>query len=114
MAEKTASAATPNRTNALLAWIFAPLTSFIFLNDEDEFTKKCAKHSMYFGIADLVIQIVLWVGGIILSFAVIGVCCFPLAGLWSLVSIAVRIMGAVKANNGELFEVPVISGMVKE
>lgn len=106
--------AAPNRTNALLAWVFAPITSFIFMNDEDEFTKKCAKHSMYFGVADVVIQIVLILGGTILSFAFIGICCFPIAGIWGLVSLAVRIIGAVKASNGELFEVPVISGMVKE
>lgn len=112
-AEK-AVAASPNRTNALLAWIFAPITSFLFMNDEDEFTKKCAKHSLYFGVADIIIQVVLWGGGTVLSFVVIGVCCFPLAGLWGLVSLAVRIIGAVKANQGELFEVPVISGMVKE
>ena len=103
-----------NRTNALLAWIFAPITSFIFMNDKDAFTKKCAKHSMYFGVADIIIQAVLWIGGIVLSFIFIGFLCFPLAFLWSMVSIAVRVIGAVKANKGELFEVPVISGMVKE
>lgn len=112
--EKAAAAASPNRTNALLAWIFAPITSFIFMNDEDEFTRRCAKHSMYFGVADVVIQIALWVGGTILAFIVVGVCCYVVAGVWGLVSLAVRIMGAVKANNGELFEVPVLKDMVKE
>jgi len=84
------------------------------MNDEDEFTRKCAKHSMYFGVADVIIQIVLWVGGTILAVFVVGVCCYVIAMVWGIVSIAVRIIGAVKANNGELFEVPVISGMVKE
>lgn len=111
-AKKVASS--PNRTNALLAWIFAPISSFIFKDDKDAFTKRCAMHSLYFGVADVIIQVVLWVGGIILSFAVIGVCCFPIAGLWGIASIAIRIVGAVKANNGEVFEVPVISDMVKE
>jgi uncharacterized membrane protein len=110
-AKKSAGAA-PNRTNAILAWVFCPITSFIFMNDEDEFTKKCAKHSMYFGVADLVLQIVLWVGGTLLAFIAVGICCYAVAGVWGIVSIIVRIMGAVKANEGELFEVPVISGMV--
>ncbi|MBU0975669.1 MAG: DUF4870 domain-containing protein [Patescibacteria group bacterium] len=109
MAEQTATSASPNRTNALLAWIFAPLTSFIFLNDEDAFTKKCAKHSMYFGIASIVMYIVLSVLATI-SFGILS--CLVL--VWVAVDLIVRIMGAVKANSGELFEVPVISGMVKE
>lgn len=109
MAEKAATPESPNRTNALLAWIFAPLTSFIFLNDEDAFTKKCAKHSMYFGIASIVIYIVLSVIATV-SFGILSCLIF----VWSIADLAVRIMGAVKANNGELFEVPVISGMVKE
>ncbi len=112
--KKQTSSASKNRTNALLAWVFAPITSFIFMNDEDPFTKKCAKHSLYFGVVDVVLQVVLILGGTILSFAFIGICCFPISAVWGLVSLAVRIIGAVKANNGELFEVPVISDMVKE
>jgi len=106
--------ASENRTNALLCWIFAPITSFIFMNDKDEFTKKVAKHSMYFGIFDVALQVVLWVLGTILAFVLVGLLCYVIAGLWWLVSLTVRIMGAVKANKGELFEVPVISGMIKE
>ena len=113
MAEKN-TGAQPNRTNAILAWVLCPITSLIFMNDEDAFTKTCAKHSLYFGLADVIIQVVLWIGGFVLTFIAIGVCCFPLAGLWGLVSLGVRIYGAVKASQGELFEVPVISGMVKE
>lgn len=112
MAEKTSQAT--NRTNALLAWIFAPITSFIFMKDEDEFTRKCAKHSLYFGIAMLAIHLILWVVGFIGSFIIIGTICFCIDAVVWIADIAVRIIGAVKANNGELFEVPVISGMVKE
>lgn len=114
--EKKAVAASPNRTNALLAWIFAPITSFIFMNDEDEFTKKCAKHSLYFGVASVVIYVVLIIlvtVGSVVTFG-LGTVCYCLIFVWGIVDVVVRIMGAVKANNGELFEVPVISGMVKE
>lgn len=116
MAEKqtTATAQSPNRTNALLAWIFAPITSLIFMNDKDEFTKKCAKHSLYFGIGMIIIHVVLWVLGTVLAVFVVGFLCYVVDALVWLVDIAVRIMGAVKANNGEVFKVPVTSGMVKE
>lgn len=113
-AAKPAAPAGPNRTNAILAWVFAPITSFIFMNDEDEFTRKCAKHSMYFGIADVVAQLIWWVGGSFLAIFLVGMCCWVIGLVWFVFSIYVRVMGAVKANKGELFEVPVISGMVKE
>lgn len=103
-----------NRTNAILAWVFAPLTSFIFMNDEDAFTKKCAKHSLYFGVAMVVLHVVLWIVGVVGSFIIIGSLCFCVDAVVWLVDIAIRIMGAVKANQGEVFEVPVISGMIKE
>jgi uncharacterized membrane protein len=108
------TSSSPNRTNAILAWIFAPITSFIFLNDEDAFTKKCAKHSMYFGVAMVILHVAMWILGTIGSFVVVGVGCFCVDAVIWIADIAVRVMGAVKANNGELFEVPVISNMVKE
>ena len=117
MAEKKAAAkpaGAPNRTNALLCWIFAPITSFIFMNDEDEFTKQCAKHSMYFGVAMVIIHVVLWVLGSIGIIFVVGTLCFCVDALVWIVDLAIRIMGAVKANEGELFKVPVISDMVKD
>jgi uncharacterized Tic20 family protein len=112
--EKKAVAVSPNRTNALLAWIFAPITSFIFMNDEDEFTKKCAKHSLYFGVAMVVIHVALWILGTVGAIFIVGSVCFCIDAVVWVADLAVRVMGAVKANSGELFEVPVISGMVKE
>jgi uncharacterized Tic20 family protein len=115
--KQPSTSATQNKTNAILAWVFAPITSFIFMNDKDEFTKKCAKHSMYFGVADFIIWVLLILGstfGGILTFGIGTICCTILMLVWSAASIAVRIIGAVKANNGELFEVPLISKMVKE
>lgn len=115
MAEKkTKASGGPNRTNALLCWIFAPITSFIFMNDEDAFTKKCAKHSLYFGVAAIIIHVVLWVFGFVGSFIIVGTLCFCIDAVVWLADIAIRVVGAVKANEGELFEVPVLSDMVKE
>ena len=112
--EKKAVASSPNRTNALLAWIFAPITSFIFMNDEDEFTRRCAKHSMYFGVAMVVIHVAMWILGTIGTLVIVGSVCFCVDAVIWVADLAVRIIGAVKANNGELFEVPVLSDMVKE
>ena len=114
--EQKTTGGAPNRTNALLSWIFAPITSFIFMNDEDAFTKRCAKHSLYFGVASVLIYIVLTVVVTVGTFVTFGFgsLCSCLIFVWGVVDLVVRIMGAVKANNGELFEVPVISGMVKE
>jgi len=114
--QKTAQPASSSnsKTNALLAWIFAPITSFIFMNDEDAFTKKVAKHSMYFGVAMVILHVALWILGTLGSIVVVGAVCFCIDAVLWIVDIAVRVIGAVKANKGELFEVPVISGMVKE
>ena len=112
--KKAAVTSSPNCTNALLAWIFAPITSFIFMNDEDEFTKKCAKHSLYFGVAMVVIHVALWILGTVGAVFIVGSVCFCVDAVVWVADLAVRIMGAVKANSGELFEVPVLSDMVKE
>ncbi len=118
MAEtKTQVSGSKDRTNALLAWIFAPITSFIFMNDKDEFTKKCAKHSLYFGVAMIIGHVIMWILMAILTAVTLGfgaMCAWILPTAWIAVDLAGRIIGAVKANNGELFEVPVISGMVKD
>lgn len=111
MAETSSST---NRTNAILAWVFAPITSLIFKDDKDEFTRKCAKHSLYFGVAVVAIHIVMWILGTIGSVFIVGIFCFMLDAVVWLADLAVRIMGAVKANNGELFEVPITSKWVKE
>jgi uncharacterized protein len=95
-----------NKTNAILAWLFAPITSFIWMNDADEFLKHHAKQSLYWGVADIVVWGILFV----LSFLIIGACLMP---IWAIIDLVVRVMGIVKANNGEKWVVPVIGGMVK-
>jgi uncharacterized membrane protein len=107
MAETTtASAGSNSKTNAILAWLFAPITSLIWMNDKDEFLKYHAKQSLAWGITSIIGHTVCF----FLSFIFIGMCIWP---IWSILDLVVRIYGLVKANNGEKWEVPVVGGFVK-
>lgn len=107
MAETTTPASTGDtKTNAILAWIFAPITSAIWMNDKDDFLRFHAKQSLSWGIVSLVGHFLCFLS----SFLFIGLCLWP---LWSLVDIVVRVYGLIKANNGEKWEVPVVGGLVK-
>lgn len=117
MAEETKSVEKtgPNYTNQILCWVFAPITSLIWMNDADKDLQKHAKVTLYFGLASVVIYILVFVISTIVSFITFGCgsLLYCLAMIWWILDIVVRIMGAVKASKGELFEIPVISGMVK-
>ncbi len=111
----TSSSASNSKTNAILAWLFAPITSLIWMNDADEFLKHHAKQSLYWGAFTLIV----YVGGFILS-TLLAFVTFGLGSLlyclifpFSILDIVVRIMGIVKSNNGEKWVVPVIGKMVK-
>jgi len=112
MAEATATPSASStaggntKTNAILAWIFAPITSIIWMNEKDEFLKHHAKQSLAWGVTALIGHVLCFV----LSFVIIGACLWP---LWSLLDLGVRVYGLVKANNGEKWEVPVVGGFVK-
>lgn len=102
-----------SKTNAILAWIFAPITSLIWMNDADEFLKHHAKQSLYWGIASVIVYVGGNVLAFVLSFVLIGFLFWCVIGVWVILDIVVRIMGAVKANQGEKWVVPVIGKMVK-
>jgi len=109
MAEATtASTASGSNTkiNALLAWIFAPITSLIWMNEKDDFLKYHAKQSLAWSITAIVGHVLC--GALMIVF--IGMCLWP---IWLLIDVGVRIYGAVKANNGEKWEVPVVGGLIK-
>ena len=95
-----------SKTNAILAWIFAPITSLIWMNEKDDFLKYHAKQSLAWGITAIIGHAVCFA----LSFVIVGMCLWP---IWGLVDLGVRVYGLVKANNGEKWEVPVVGGMVK-
>ncbi len=107
MAETTKPAGSGDtKTNAILAWIFAPITSAIWMNDTDDFLRHHAKQSLSWGIVSIIGHGACF----FLTFLIIGVCLWP---LWSLLDIVVRVVGLVKANNGEKWEVPVVGGLIK-
>ncbi len=95
-----------NKTNAILAWIFAPITSIIWMNDADEFLKYHAKQSLSWSLVAIGGHFVCFV----LSFLLIGMCLWP---LWGLLDVIVRVYGLVQANNGVKWEVPVVGGLIK-
>lgn len=114
-------------SGAVIAWLFAPFSSLFFLSSKDKFTRRCAKHALYLGVSMVIINIImlfinmsLFLVGTFLALFWMGAVCFSILVICLILWIGLNIMwivgnviGAVKANKGELFEVPIISGMVK-
>ncbi len=111
------------KTNAVLAWVFSPITSFIWRDEKDAFLRNHARESLYIGIFNAITFVVLFILNICIaiSFAFIA----PLAALfqcllglvwlaWSVSVIVPRIIGAIKALNGETWEVPYISEIMRK
>lgn len=94
------------KTNAILAWLFTPITSLIWMNDKDEFLQYHAKQSLSWGLVAIFGYVVCFVT----SFFLIGLCLWM---IWPLVDLVVRVYGIVKANSGEKWEVPVVGGLIK-
>lgn len=86
----------------LLAWIFAPLGSIIFLviDKDDDFVKFHAMQSLYASIVGWVVYFI----GTAVTFGIGGIC------LW-LVPMGIQIFGAIKAYQGEKYKFPVIGDM---
>lgn len=96
--------ASPDNSKAILCWIFAPVVGFFFLNDSDKELVWNAKMSMYFGFVSLAMYIFTSIASILL--------CCPVI-FWALIDTVIRIIGAVKASQGERFEIPVLNDFVK-
>jgi uncharacterized membrane protein len=86
----------------LLAWIFAPLGSVIFLvvDKDDEFVKFHAMQSL---IASIVGWVIYFVGTAVTLG--IGSICF-----W-IIPMGIQIFGAIKAYQGEKYKFPIIGDM---
>lgn len=114
------------KTNALLAWIFAPITSFLWLKDQDEFLRHHARESFYFGILNIALYVIVFIVQTCVNIVFLNLLfgnVYSLSGLgalfscfWGMVwlalavfSIVPRVIGLVKANNGELWTVPLVS-----
>lgn len=123
----TASTTSQAKTNAMLAWIFAPITSFVWKDDANSFVKAHARESLYFGIANIVLSIVLYLLQALffgLLFSGTGFSFLGFAGFTSLLfsllwlafwvfSFVPRVIGVVKANDMQTWEFPVVTNLVK-
>jgi len=88
---------------AALAYIFSPIIPIIILLIEDKKNRPFIKaHNMQ----ALVLGVVLWVVNVALSFVIVGIC----TGLLTLV---LMIYYGVKAYQGEMIKIPVVSDFVK-
>ncbi len=112
--KKATSAKSDVKTNAILAWLFAPITSLIWKDDKDEFLSYHAKQSLSWGIVAVIGHVALFVLGTVLSVVFVGIFCLVILWpIWGVLDLVVRIVGLVKANNGEKWEVPVVGGLIK-
>lgn len=121
MPDQTASTSAPASTGGLdpkiaglLCWIFAPITSLIFMLMEDmkkdEFIQYHAKNSLYFGIANILFPFI----SIFIAFIpFIGWLISCVVWLLMLGFFGVRIYYAIKAYNGEKPVIPILSSFVK-
>ena len=111
----TAGSSSDNTTLSVLSWIFAPIVGIFFLSHEDEDVKWHAKQSMYFGLVSIAVYVLGFVCITVLSVITffLGSILYCVLLLWVFVDFPVRIYAAIKASQGERWEVPVISGLVK-
>lgn len=114
------------KTTAILAWVFAPLTSFMWKDHQNEFIRFHARESLYLGIANIAVVIVLtllqvcmqiFAGALFFTpaFALFGLisCFFAIIWLGVTAFIVVpRVVGVIKAANMEKWEVPYVSRFV--
>lgn len=92
-----------DRLWALLSWIFAPLVPIIVLILED---KKNRPFIKYNAIQALVLSVIGYVVGTVLSFVVVG--CFVAAAV-----LIYQIVLGIQAYQGKWVEVPVLTNFVK-
>jgi uncharacterized membrane protein len=109
MAEAKSGSGLDPKISGLLSWIFAPLSSLIFLViEKDEFAKFHAWQSLLWGVISFVLGFVL---STVMAFTIILACCAPFAFLLPYI---VNIIGAIKAYNGEMWKLPVIGDFAAE
>jgi uncharacterized protein len=100
----TTDSTSDDRLWTMLAYILSPIVPIIILLMPDKKDRPFIK--AHNGQA-LVLGIVEWVINFLLSFVVIG--CFT-----SILTLVINIWFGIRANKGEVFEIPVISNFVKQ
>jgi uncharacterized membrane protein len=120
MAETTTAPATGQNDNMIiiiLCWIFAPIVGLFFMSNTDADVKWHAKQTLYFGVLDIVINILFFILTTVLTLtfilAPIAACLGIFWFVWGILAIVVRIYGAVQASQGTKWEIPVLSKYVK-
>ncbi len=95
----------------LLCWLFAPVSSIIFLvvEKDSKFVKFHAWESMIWTLAGYAIAFVLYTVVTIVTLG-LGACCAPILFL----PVVVNIIGAIKAYNNEMWKLPVIGDFSEE
>jgi uncharacterized membrane protein len=92
-----------DRLWALLAYLFTPVIPIILLLLED---KKSRPYIKYHNMQALVLGVALAVINIVLSFVIIGFCT-------TVLTLGLLIYFGIKAYQGEVFEIPVITDFIK-
>ena len=92
-----------DRLWTLLGYIFAPIIPIVVLFMEDKKNRPFIKAH---NAQALALGVVEWVINVLLSFVVIGC-------VTSVLTIILNIYLGIKANKGEVFEIPVITNFVK-
>ncbi|GAP06072.1 predicted membrane protein [Anaerolinea thermolimosa] len=93
-----------DRLWVLLGYIFTPIIPIVVLLLEDKKNRPFIKaHNMQ----ALILGIVEWIINILLSFVVIGC-------ITSVLTLILNIYLGIKANRGEVFEIPVITKFVRQ
>lgn len=111
------------KTNAMIAWIFAPFSSYLLKDEQDEFVRAHARESFYLGIANIIALIA--VGILNVCYGMVFNVLFWNSGfgfasllslIWSVIWLAIalfvsvpRIVGIIKANNNEKWTVPYVT-----
>lgn len=93
-----------DRLWALLAYIFAPLIPIVILLLEDKKNRPFLKAH---NTQALVLGVVEWVINFLLSFVFIGC-------VTSVLTLVYNIYLGIKANKGEVFEIPIITNFVRK
>lgn len=108
------------RTHALLSWILMIVIGFIspliflLIDKEKPFVYRHAAMGLSMCIAWIPIAIVLFILGFILALA--GPLALLMIPIWLAVSIGsliLLVMGAIKGNNGEQYDPPIVSAVCK-
>jgi uncharacterized protein len=95
------------KTQAMLCWILSLVASFIvplifyIISNDKKFVKHHAAQCLFLSIVMAVVCIVLFI-------TIVGALLVPVVGILGLVAV---VLGAIKANGGEWWEVPGIGKM---